>query len=321
MCAVWKLPEGSELAAADWKGLLGQLRRSGIKYVNFTGGEPLLRDDLEEIIGHSSSCGMYNIIATNGCLLDSARLECLIKSGTGTFCISVDALNDAFDDIRGVKGAFEKVENACLILSEHSRKKNIKAIIYATIMKSTLASIREVVKFAEDLSLPVFLNLLDFTPYNFSGSGCEGERIGQADYARLDNLVDWLVSLKKRKPSLFKQGLSSLRYISSYFRDSIQRGIPCSKSQLRIMVGPEGLVYGGCWSMRPIGDLRYSQLKDIIDSSFFKKMQRRMFKKDCPGCSCGYETDLKYSPGHLLKDAAFNLYSGLARAYQLQRRQ
>ncbi|MDD5505750.1 MAG: radical SAM protein [Candidatus Omnitrophica bacterium] len=318
MCAMWKLPAPSELAAADWKCILGQLRQSGVKYINFTGGEPLSREDLEAIISHSSLLGMRNIIATNGYLLDDARLKGLIRSGANTFCISVDALGETFDDIRGVKGAFRKVEAACLILSQQARKKNIKAIIYATIMKSTLTSIPAVVEFAERLGLKVFFNLLDFTPYFFRGAKCSDEWIGQADYAALDNLVANLVSIKRRKPYLFKQGLSSLRYISAYFRDPLQKDIPCCKSHTRIMIGPEGLVYAGCWSMGEAGDLRVSQLRGIINSPFFKNQQRGMFKKACPGCSCGYETDLKYSVGHLLRDAAFSLRSGLTRACQSQ---
>ncbi|MCM8795465.1 MAG: hypothetical protein NC928_02070, partial [Candidatus Omnitrophica bacterium] len=93
--------------------------------------------------------------------------------------------------------------------------------------------------------------------------------------------------------------------IKNYFRDPIQKGIPCSKSLTRICIDYQGRIYGGCWSLGYWGEIRSKNLHEIINSPPYLLAQRKMFYKDCPGCSCGYTTDLNYSIKYLFEEIKY----------------
>jgi len=315
MCGIWHNHAGNELKTEEWKDIFKQLQGAGIRYLNFTGGEPLLREDLVELVDYASALGFSISIATNGYLLNEKLALQLKDSGVHCFCISVDAQGESFDRIRGMQGAYQKVHSACKILSKIAKTSNIKVIVYAMVMKSTLGHIMEVVKFAEGLDLPVFFNLLDYTPYFFQPAKDDSLWIDALEQQWLDAVVEELTSVKRQKAWLIAQNYVSLRYIKRYFQDPLQKDIPCSKALTRIFIDPEGLVFGGCWSMGYFGNLREAGLKDIIHSQKYLTAHRKMFLKDCPGCSCGYHTDLKYSLRSLFQEMEFRVFNGFKTLY------
>lgn len=75
---VWhERPElaGPELPTAEWASILDECARRGVREVQFTGGEPLLRDDLDALIDHALAAGLKAAVYTNASLLDETRLE------------------------------------------------------------------------------------------------------------------------------------------------------------------------------------------------------------------------------------------------------
>lgn len=75
---VWhERPElaGEELSTEAWGEILEECARRGVEDVQFTGGEPLLREDLEELVDRARAAGLKTSVYTNASLLDEARLE------------------------------------------------------------------------------------------------------------------------------------------------------------------------------------------------------------------------------------------------------
>ena len=75
---VWhERPElaGEELSTEAWGEILEECARRGVEDVQFTGGEPLLRADLEELVDRARAAGLKTSVYTNASLLDEARLE------------------------------------------------------------------------------------------------------------------------------------------------------------------------------------------------------------------------------------------------------
>ena len=315
MCGIWHSNSTDELETDEWKDVFKQLKDEGVRFLNFTGGEPLLRQDLVELADYASSLGFSMSIATNGYLMSEELALKLKDAGVDCFCVSVDALGENFDRIRGVKGAYQKVHSVCEMLSRISKTSNIKVIIYATLMKYTLEHLMDVLRFAETLQLPVFFNLLDYTPYFFQPAQDKSLWIDGSEQELLEKTIEELVKIKRQKAWLIGQSYVTLDYIKKYFKDPLQKGIPCSKALTRVLIDPQGKVFGGCWSMGYFGNLRKSRLKDIIHSREYLAAQRKMFFKDCPGCSCGYHTDLKYSLECLLKEMEFKIFSGFKKLY------
>ncbi len=106
------LKEGScdELSTAELKTLLEQIAKTGPEaMVVLTGGEPLLRKDLEELATHATQLGLMVVVGSNGLLLSEERIKQLQNAGVAGIGLSVDSLDPVFhDEFRGRKGAWAK---------------------------------------------------------------------------------------------------------------------------------------------------------------------------------------------------------------------
>ena len=102
--------DGDELSTAEVRALLDDVAALGHgTMVVLTGGEPLLRKDLETLIRHGSALGLPMVVGTNGMLLTESRLRSLKSAGVLGLGISLDSLDaDCHDRFRGRQGAWAK---------------------------------------------------------------------------------------------------------------------------------------------------------------------------------------------------------------------
>ena len=77
--------------------------------LNVTGGEPLLRRDLFEIMGQASAMGFDWGMVTNGSLITDGTIQKMRESGMKTITISVDGLRETHDSLRHLPGSFEHI--------------------------------------------------------------------------------------------------------------------------------------------------------------------------------------------------------------------
>jgi pyrroloquinoline quinone biosynthesis protein E len=85
------LHRDQELNTDQWKEILTQARELGVLQVHFSGGEPLGRSDLPELIEHTASLGAYVNLVTSGLGLTESRLATLVDSGLSHIQLSVQA--------------------------------------------------------------------------------------------------------------------------------------------------------------------------------------------------------------------------------------
>jgi len=97
-----------ELTGAQWCSIIDQLVELGCRRLTFLGGEPLLRADLAELIGHAHARGLNTTLTSNG-LLVPRRIGAL--RDLDTLVLSLDAPGPANDTVRG-EGVFAAVEAA-----------------------------------------------------------------------------------------------------------------------------------------------------------------------------------------------------------------
>ncbi|MGN6805381.1 MAG: pyrroloquinoline quinone biosynthesis protein PqqE [Trinickia sp.] len=93
-----------ELDTAQWIAVLREARALGAAQLGFSGGEPLLRDDLEELVAVARELGFYTNLITSGIGLTDARLGALKKAGLDhiqlSFQDSTQELNDFLSSTR-----------------------------------------------------------------------------------------------------------------------------------------------------------------------------------------------------------------------------
>jgi len=126
-----------ELSTAEAKQLLSGLAEVNCPVVLFTGGEPLLRDDLFELLAEAGRLGLQTVISSNGTLIDSAAADKLAEVGVNYVGISIDGDQEFHDRFRQVRGSFK----AALAGIESCKKAGIKTGLRFTITKSNAGQI------------------------------------------------------------------------------------------------------------------------------------------------------------------------------------
>ncbi|MGE4159233.1 MAG: radical SAM/SPASM domain-containing protein [Planctomycetota bacterium] len=97
------------LTLDDYKRIGHEAKELGLFNIQFTGGEPLLRRDLEEVIQCFHPRENFIMISTHGMFLTRERLASLRKAGVDAFCISLDSMNSQeHDAFRRKEGVWEK---------------------------------------------------------------------------------------------------------------------------------------------------------------------------------------------------------------------
>ncbi len=86
--------------------------------LNVTGGEPLLRRDLFEIMGQAAGMGFEWGMVTNGSLIDEAAVEKMRQTGLKTVTISVDGMRETHDALRHLPGGWDRIQKALRLLKD-----------------------------------------------------------------------------------------------------------------------------------------------------------------------------------------------------------
>jgi len=311
MCKQWRTPAVEELSARQWFKAIDDMAAVGIKNIHFTGGEPLLREDIEEIIRYACGKAMATGITTNGILLTPERLSRLVAAGLRSVALSIDAIGDAYSDIRGVDRSFEKVKAAAESLSAMKMSGKIDAYINFTVMKDSLGHVGEVKRFADSMHIPMAICLLDKSSSIFDIEKTRNDLWirGGDELCRLKGMVDFLKKEKVSDEKSLVTSHSGLDYIERYFADPVQRRVPCISSQTRIYAGPGGELMSGCLSMGTFGNIAQTPLATLLEDHKYRAAKKRMFYKECDGCSCGYFLNLQLFLPTAIKEAGYNMSS------------
>jgi 12,18-didecarboxysiroheme deacetylase len=95
-----------ELSTAEGKALIEDLADFGVPVILFSGGEPLMRPDILELIASARRRGVRSVLSTNGTLITFALARELKNLELSYAGISLDGLEQTHDRFRGMKGAF-----------------------------------------------------------------------------------------------------------------------------------------------------------------------------------------------------------------------
>jgi radical SAM protein with 4Fe4S-binding SPASM domain len=131
------LPLADELTTTEAKQLLSQLVDVNCPAVLFSGGEPLLRSDLFELLAEAKRLGLRTVISSNGTLIDSKTAAKLSNVGVSYVGISIDGSEEFHDTFRQTRGSFK----AALSGIENCKKAGLKTGMRFTITKQNAAQI------------------------------------------------------------------------------------------------------------------------------------------------------------------------------------
>ncbi len=178
----------NELNTKDAKAMLDGLAEYGAPVILFSGGEPLMREDLMELITYARDKGLRAVISTNGTLITEEKAEELKKFGLSYVGISLDGLKETNDKFRGIEGAFDDALQGI----RNCQKVGIKVGLRFTINKRNVKDIPGIFKLIEEENIPrvCFYHLV------YSG---RGSRLIEEDLSHEEtrNVVDLIIDKTK----------------------------------------------------------------------------------------------------------------------------
>lgn len=294
-----------ELSFDEITGIIDQVPRYSL--LTFSGGEPLLRKDAFDIIDYAVKRHFCNII-TNGVFLTEPISRLMVDKKFFLINLSIDGIGDIHDELRGVKGTFERVKNNIDLLIDYKEKKNSKfplIDIKTVLTKKNIQQIGEIYKFCEDKKVDFLtLSLIKNSNIQFNGTALYrslNEDSFYKDYLQNENNYD-ISRIKKELKNLEKRDgrvkiryyprFNSLKEMDKYFNYKENRltsyAEPCLEPWSGFQINAFGEVYP-CLSYF-VGNVRESKLMDIWNSNQYVEFRKRLKKlKLFPACSgCCY---------------------------------
>ncbi len=143
-CRIHRAPPVEELSEKSLRELIDALARLGVVFLNFTGGEPLLREDICRLAQRAQKNSMYTILTTNGTLVNKKNaLE--LRKNFNVIRVSIDGPQKIHDSIRG-RGMFVKAVRGASILSKEKQRLS-KVMAHTVVSEKNIAFLPELVKY------------------------------------------------------------------------------------------------------------------------------------------------------------------------------
>ena len=296
MCELYKRPieyekmGKKELTTEEMKVVIDDFAAIRTAGIGFTGGEPLLRGDMPELIAYAKNKGMITHMSSNGFAINEKVAKKLMGSGLDAIGFSLDgSTKETHDGIRGISGSYDRVINAISIFNKLNKtaKKKIIIVVVTVISTLNLHEIKDIVYTLKKMGV----DKISFIPFHDIGVLSDGtqkmerHRIEKSDLKRLDDVIEELIRISK-KESIIDSSESYLRMFKYCFRDR-PAPIPCYAGYATLAIDGYGDIYP-CFPFAEIGlkghvtNVRDISLKDYWKS---KKMQGvRESIRECRKC-------------------------------------
>ena len=268
----------SLMRAADYRRLRGQLRPMAVQ---LSGGEPLLRQDIEEIVkAVKEPSGLpYTILVTNARLLTEDKYLKLRSFGVNQFSISMDFPDERHDDFRGLPGLYAHLEKLIPTLSRHGHD---DVVLNTAITRRNLPVLLANYEKAKEWNVAI-----SYSAYTPLRTGSMEHYISSAeDLELLQKTLDELLELKA-KDGRITNSPWTLSGIFEFFEKGTIPG--CNAGRRFLVVNPNG-------GLRPCSmfDPTYASPKAILDDF--------VAHNTCGGCYVSIRAYLDASFWTLLKD-------------------
>jgi len=136
-----------ELDTEQWISVLRQARKMGAAQLGFSGGEPLLRQDLEVLIAEARRLGYYSNLITSGVGMDEARVAAFKEAGLDHIQISFQASDEELNNYLGGTDSFRHKYEMARVVKKHDYPMVLNIVIH----RQNIDQIEEIIKMTIDL--------------------------------------------------------------------------------------------------------------------------------------------------------------------------
>ena len=121
----------AELSTRQWMKAIDEIAGMGVLQLHLSGGEPLVRKDVADLVRHASSASLYTNLITSGVILDRSKMAILAEAGLDHVQISFQGTDAVLaDHIAGYSGALEKKRAAAELVKEFGLPLTLNAVVH-----------------------------------------------------------------------------------------------------------------------------------------------------------------------------------------------
>ena len=281
-----------ELTTTQLKNSLKDLAGLGVSGIGFTGGEPLLRKDIFELIKYAKELRLIANFNTNGFCLDKETAKDLIEAGVDSINISLDSADkNTHDRIRGYDGAFDRAIEAIGHVSALRKEKTMKPRlkVIAVISERNVEEIPDLLK----LFVDVRVDCAEFIPEQpiYAAAATGGAIYDPVFFSNLKKNIDYILKFDRKKLRI-ENSARHLRLFEKSFKNE--------KPPFRCYAGYNSYAidcYGELYPCIPwvslgkaAGNIKEMNLKDFWYSSGYNKIRNDILK--CRGCYLNCQAEL-----------------------------
>jgi MoaA/NifB/PqqE/SkfB family radical SAM enzyme len=262
-------PLSNELSTQEAMRLIDYLESMKVFNINLSGGEPLMRPDIFELIDYASQKRFSIDLLTNGALITEEVLNRLEDSNIFNVQVSIDGIGETHDRFRGRDGTYQRAIDAIKLL----KNANYNVSISSTVTKQNISEIPRIIDMAIDLGISSFkttlfmpagrgkgnMDKLVLTRQDVKDFTCmmieKKKEVGKKIIIASETEYPWLVEgLDKKSLELMKLDDSSK--------------IGCTAGSSSLYINPDGKI-APCPFLRHLtaGDLRENNIREIWDNS------------------------------------------------------
>jgi MoaA/NifB/PqqE/SkfB family radical SAM enzyme len=269
--------------------LLNEIGAAGIGALRLTGGEPLLRRDLFEILHRADTTPFKRIILqTNGLLLKKLYKD-VNASPITKVAVSIDGLKESNDLIRGIQGYFDLgIEGIKLLRGK-------QVTLSVTLNRLSAEELEKLADVAHSVGADVEFNILSRSLSFLKDADLASMWPQSGDVPKIVKFV---------RDTLKRPGYET-DYISRYYNNETIEEPPCVLGYLQIFVLSNGDILTGCYPLNPVGNILRDSLASVLASEAYSRQCAAMIRRECPGCTCGIESSLAMK--HAASSAFFEL--------------
>jgi len=268
-CGIWRL-RFKDLDTATVFRIINEMAEAGVKKISFSGGEPLLRDDICEIIKYTKDKGISCEMNSTGFLFpekaDKLRSLDLLK-------LSLDGPREINDTVRGRKGAYQWTIEA----ARYAKKSGVRFVFCSTLTGYNIDYVGYMLELAEDFKSRVrFQPLKDirYLKYNNFVDNADSQQLFPSK-AQFKRALDTLIEYSGRKNSLMCNSYQSLIHIYNWPQYS---KLKCWAGRIFCMINPAG-------DVSPCDRLFYgTKLPNCAEASFKESLKNLPPLPFCAGC-------------------------------------
>jgi MoaA/NifB/PqqE/SkfB family radical SAM enzyme len=294
MCDIWKRDTAQEIRLEDLERQLPAIKRLGVEWVVFTGGEPLMHSQLFALCAPLKELGIRITLLTTGLLL--SRFAGDVAREIDDVIVSLDGPRAVHDRIRRVPGAFERMRRG--IEDLHRRKPKLPVSARSTVQRGNAAHLTETVAAARELgcdSISFLAADTDSSAFDHKPEGLVGIASNLALPAQqieilsaeIERLID-----SGECGKFIRESPAKLRRIVEHFRG---RSVApaCNAPWVSAVWGSDGSVRP-CFFHRPIGStapgIELDAVLNAPEALAFRSSLNIAENEICRRCVCSLNT-------------------------------